>query len=322
MLFQILVFLASLFFLSEFSRETVKASIKLSKLTRLEELSIGLILLSILTSLPEIAVSTAAMVSKHVEISLGNIFGSNIANICLVLGLSSLFFPLYLTEDTLEKILNMLTLTIAIILLFLTLATASRTIGFVLLLVFICYAFYSTKKRITIKKLTFRPTTFLERILKPVEIYKQIFILSFSVFGVIFFSNFLVVSASNIAFYANIPETLLGATLIALGTSLPELSLTFAALKKRHVNLALGNIIGSCLVNLTLVLGTTLLISTFRVKLIDFSLLVGFSLVSALLLWFFLGIRGRKILERSEGIFLLLVYILFITLSSGIALKV
>jgi len=228
------------------------------------------------------------------------------------------FFPLYLTEDTLEKILNMLTITISIILLFLTLATASKIVGLVLLIVFFCYTLYSTKRRITIKRLTYRPTSFLEKILKPVEIYKQIFKLSFSVFGVIFFSDFLVRSGSILASYASISETLLGATLIAMSTSLPELSLTFVALKKRHVNLALGNIIGSCLVDLSLVLGLVLLVSTFTIELLNFSLLIGFSLVSCLLLWIFLGVKGRKILERTEGLVLLIVYILFIVLSSGI----
>ena len=111
-----------------------------------------------------------------------------------------------------------------------------------------------------------------------------------------------------------IARTKIGAKVVAIGTSLPELSTAIAASKEGHLKLGLGNILGACLTNLTLVLGFILILSPFSINMEVFTTLVFFVLVSNFLLWLFLGSFGRKKLERIEGIILLIVYVIFLIL--------
>ena len=111
-----------------------------------------------------------------------------------------------------------------------------------------------------------------------------------------------------------IPKVIIGATIVAFGTSLPELVTAIDSVRKGHADLALGNIIGSCFMNITLILGLALIVTPFRVDMAAFSDLIVFSLITNLVLWYFLS--SEKI-GRREGIVLLFIYSLFIVISFG-----
>ena len=176
--------------------------------------------------------------------------------------------------------------------------------------IFCVFAFYSQRKKVTIEKLKAKPRG-LERLLIPAEIVKHCITIVFGIGGILAFSKLLIDSSVEIAEFAGIPKIVIGATVIAIGTSLPELATTLTSLKEKHVNLALGNVIGSCLTNLSLVLGLMFILSPFKVDFLIFSEMVSFVLFSTILLWVFLGSLGRKRLDRMEGMILIFVYIFF-----------
>jgi len=130
--------------------------------------------------------------------------------------------------------------------------------------------------------------------------------------GVVASSYFLVGSASYVARSIGVPPVIIGATIVAFGTSAPELATSITATRKGHLNLALGNIVGSCFINMTLVLGVTLVASPLGVNMTAFSKLAVFSLITNLLLWYFLS--SEKLTWR-EGAVLLFVYSVFIATS-------
>jgi cation:H+ antiporter len=130
--------------------------------------------------------------------------------------------------------------------------------------------------------------------------------------GVVAASYFIVDSASYVAKSVGIPPVIIGATVIAFGTSVPELATSISATRKGHLDLALGNIVGSCFINVTCILGVTLVSSPLNVNMTAFSKLAIFSLITNLFLWYFLS--NEKLTWR-EGAVLLFIYALFLAIS-------
>ena len=317
LLVNLIIFIISIIAMSKFSHITIKSSIALSKITRLGELAIGFVLLSLITSVPELILSIMAIFYGEVGISIGNILGSNVANIALILGIVSIIYPLKVTERSLRKILNILSVSVLILLLLLILRTVKTVIGILLVITFLVFSLYVTKRRVTIEKLRTRAKTPIEEIIISFRFYKHLFLICFGIVGMIIASHFTIKSAASIAIKLNIHEIVIGAIMVAFGTSLPEFFTTLKAVKEKHVNLALGNIVGSCLTNLTLVLGMTLIFAPLQVDMETFYTLIIFTLTGTFLLEFFLGNLGRNKLDRLEGIILLFLYIAFIATIYG-----
>jgi len=136
----------------------------------------------------------------------------------------------------------------------------------------------------------------------------------FGAVGVIVSSYFIVDTASYIALQMGVSRVIIGATVVAFGTSLPELATSIAATRQGHLELAFGNIIGGGFINITCILGVTLIASELAVNMIAFSELVMFSLIANLFLWYFLS---SERIGRREGGILLLIYFLFLAISFG-----
>lgn len=183
---------------------------------------------------------------------------------------------------------------------------ASRFIGVILLTVFAVYLYQLSKVRNVREEGSLGP----ER--QKLSKYALVTLAGFA--GVIATSYFIVDSASYVARSVGIPPVVIGATIIAFGTSVPELATSIAATRKGHLDLALGNIIGSCFINVTCILGVTLTSSPLNVNMTAFSKLAIFSLVANLFLWYFLS--SEKLTWR-EGAVLLFVYALFLATSFG-----
>jgi cation:H+ antiporter len=144
------------------------------------------------------------------------------------------------------------------------------------------------------------------------KIPEYVLLTALGAIGVITSAFFIVESASFIAVSIGIPKVIIGATIIAFGTSVPELATSVNAVRKGHLDLALGNIVGSCFINITCILGVTLVASLLRINMTAFSNLAIVALITNVLLWYFLS--GERIGWR-EGAVLLFVYFAFLLIS-------
>jgi len=319
----IILLLVSLIVLDQFSHLTITNAIKVSDITGLGKTTVGFVLLAFSTSLPELSVAFIASLGGEAAISAGNVIGSNIVNICLIIGLAALLVALRrpnapsmvptFAKEELSSLYFGLFIASIIPLSLVYLVGANWLVGLILILIFIFYTFQLMKIRIP----TEESAQVSEEIRKKLRLYAALTFLG--VVGVIISSYFIVESAVAIAEFAGLPRTLIGATIIAFGTSLPEFSLDVRAFLKGHSALAFGDVVGSCFINITLILGITLLVpalvgQTLAMNMLVFLDLVVFSLMANLLLWYFLSM-GR--LGWREGTILLFIYLLFLATSLG-----
>jgi cation:H+ antiporter len=308
----LLILIAALIALNQASNLTIKHSVKVAGATGLGKTTVGFILVAFSTSLPELFVAIFAIIEpENVGVSIGNVLGSNIANICLVLGIifvlialkysdNAKFLPAMAKEETGGLYFALLVASV-IPLALLYIGSASYVIGAILLAVFSYNMYQLSKTRHSVKE----PALVEEK--RKLKKYVAIAVLGAA--GVVASAYFIVETASYIALSVSIPKVVIGATIVAIGTSLPELVTSLDSIKKGHADLALGNIVGSCFMNITLILGITLIAAPFRVDITAFSELIIFSLVANLFLRHFLS--TEKIGWR-EGAILLFIYALFL----------
>jgi len=304
---QSLILLASVLVLAKSSHLVINNAVKLARFTRLDELVIGFIIISVTTSLPELAVSVSAVSKGNVGISIGNLFGSNITDICLIVGIVALMKPMKISKWAFSDLSAILFITSVIPLFLLIVKEASQIVGIVLLLFFAYFCWYSLKKRITTR--TRRTEKLGKRRQVKGPIMSTMVRLFAGIGGVVLSSNFAVDSALNVASIMGMVPAIIGATIVAIGTSLPELSVNLAALRTKHFGLALGDAIGACLTNTTLNLGIVLLVAPITVNMAVFSTLISFLLLANIFMWYFLE-RGK--LTHFAGLSLLILYQLFL----------
>jgi cation:H+ antiporter len=315
----LLILIVALFALNQTSNLTIKHSVRIAGATGLGKATVGFILVAFSTSLPELFVALfAIMEPENVGISIGNVLGSNIANICLVLGIifvlialkysdNAKFLPAMVKEET--RGLHFALLVASVIpLALLYIGSARQIIGVSLLLVFIYNIYRLSKTRNSIAG----PSLEGEKN----KLKKYILMAVLGSAGVVASSYFIVETAPYLATTVGVPKVVIGATVIAIGTSLPELVTSLGSIKKGHADLALGNIVGSCFMNVTLILGVTLVAAPFSVDIAIFSKLIIFSLIANLFLSYFLS--NEKI-GWQEGAIFLFIYCLFLvtSISSG-----
>jgi cation:H+ antiporter len=308
MLVQLLILITSIVGLASASHFTIKSIEKLIEMTRLSDASAGFIILAVLTSTPEIVVTIFSIIQGTSALSIGTILGSNVFNIGVVIGILGLIG--YLTTccaDLLVDLTDMLFITALIPILLVInqyqiLDISSQIIGIILIGTFLINIYLMSRKR--------TPPVKLEDNIEKIKMKKSIIIttllLGFTI--VVITARLTVYSASNIAVSLGVPPILIGAKIVSIGTSLPELTLDITAIKRGRVQLALGDIIGSNLTNLTLVLGIVLLASPFKVDLTIFIEMLPFLLITTIIFWRY--ILGGKI-SKIGGAVLILTYILF-----------
>jgi len=315
------IFIASVIVLAKASHTVIKSSVKIARITRLKEIVVGFLILSIATVLPELTISTTSIMSGNFGIAIGNLLGSNITCLLLIVGLMSITKSVKVAEKTLTRLTEMLFLSSLILIVLVILNHLSKAVGIALLLIFIVFGIYSVKRKIILGNVRLvEPLKMIPKLKISVNLLKSIL---FFIIGmiVVFASAWVAVnSASNIASDLNIDQSFIGATIMAIGASLPELSTAMRAQKEGHLRLGLGNTIGSCLTRLTLVLGLVLLIAPLSVNIRLFTVLVIFVLSSTLLVLIFLLNFGRRKLDRVEGIILLMFYFLFLLITSAISI--
>ena len=278
---------------------------------KVSKLLIGLTIIAFGTGAPELAVSVSSLINGTTDMLLGNVIGSNILNILLLIGLAALIRPIRIKKDTVAKELPLLLLisTILVVLfldVFLMNAdanTISRADGIICLLCFTIFLFYiismarkNRKAKKEVEKPKFKLSTSLILILV-------------GLVGVVGGSELVVSSASTIATAIGISDRMIALTVIAFGTSLPELITTIKAAKKGETELLVGNIIGSNIFNICIVLGlpVTLFgtVTPDSFELLDIVMLVGSAAILLLV-----ARSGRKI-TRGEGALMLATFAIY-----------
>ncbi|MDH5636826.1 MAG: sodium:calcium antiporter [Candidatus Bathyarchaeota archaeon] len=300
---QLLIFAISLVVLASTSHFTIKSIEKLIELTGLSEASAGFVILAVMTSTPEITVALFSVLQGTPGISIGDILGSNVFNVGAVLGiLGMLGFLKTCCTDLLVELTDILFLTSLIPLLLVIFKVASPIVGVILLGTFLVSIYFMARKRTPMVK-TNNSAAVGKASRKTI-----VTMLILSVAGLMIAARLVVSSGISIALILGAPPILIGAKVVAIGTSLPELTLDFTAVRRGRVQLAIGDIIGSNLTNLTLVLGLVLLTSPFAVNMTIFTEILPFLLITTIVFWRFLTRGG---VSQVGGVILIMTYILF-----------
>lgn len=281
----------------------VDGSSKIAKKFGIPELIIGLTIVAMGTSAPETAVSIAAALKGTADISIGNVVGSNILNILIILGLSATIRAIKVGKTTIKYEIPFMIAISALLLLLGLDGTIDFKDGIILWLLFIAYLTYL----IIMAKKDKQKKEKKSKVILWQAILTTLVGLALIIVG----SDISVDAASKIARYAGLSERFIGLTIVALGTSLPELITSVTAAFKGNNDIAIGNIVGSNIFNILFVIGTSSLIlpitfaSTFK---IDSLVMIG-----AALLLFICSLRKQK-LDRFSGILMLLSYALYFIL--------
>jgi len=314
MFLQILLLIIGFIFLVKGSDWFVDGAANIASSFGIPQLIIGLTIVAMGTSAPEAAVSITAAFNGNADITIGNIVGSNILNVLIILGLSAIVYPLTVTKTTmLIDIPVTISVTILIFLFGLD-GIITRIDGIILLVIFssyIAFLIWSTKKEKKSLQLNQEQSTNndSDNSNEPkISIIKAIFLTIIGLGLVILGSNFVVKSATFIARFFGWSERFIGLTIVALGTSLPELFTSVMAAFKKNCDIAIGNIIGSNLFNILFVVGLSSLIipvpfsEAFRID-----TLIALASLIALILF----CLPKKRLSRFGGILFLISYILY-----------
>jgi cation:H+ antiporter len=271
----------------------------------ISSLIISVILVGFGTSAPEFAISVGAAYQNNSEISLGNIIGSCIANLLLVLGIASIIRPIKIKKSIIKReVPIMLGATVVLLLAaFLGLLDEYRLIGGIIFLmffvIFIYYFFCCAKKERDIsKKFVSGKTT------------KNIIFIILGIIGVIVGAWFLIESSVVIADYFGIPAFIIALSIVAVGTSLPELVVSSMAAYRDESDIAVGNVLGSNVFNILMILGVAALFIPLNANVPE-SIAHLWILLAVTLVMFTILYTGHKI-SRIEGVFMLVIYSVFI----------
>jgi cation:H+ antiporter len=305
MLFDILLLLISIPILIYSSELFTENAAKLADSIGVSHFLIGITFVGIGTSLPEIMVTNYASLTNESGIALGNVIGSNITNIALILGVSFFIRRTVIPQGSIFKdsVVHLVVLVLGTFI-FLSGNIISRFEGVVLSVVYVSYVLYSIQSH----KIPEDEQVNHERFMKKRTIY-----IILGLVGVLIGSKLLVDSAVIIAGKLGISSAVIAITVVALGTSLPELVVSISAAKRGFIMLILGNIVGSNITNMMLAMGTASMIREVVVEEVSF---IQFNLAYMLLLSIILiATMKKKNLSRIWGVMYLLLYAVFIWFS-------
>ena len=276
----------------------------------INDLVVGLTLIAAGTSAPEIFVAISAVINGNEDIAFGTAIGSNISNIALIFGVSCL----YLNTSSKTHLSNLFPFGLSIIMLGLIIVDGtisfSESMGLIGLFMLFMYILLKTEGIPEEDKT------------KPTALTKSLFLSMVGLIGLIAGANISIIFAENTAILLGISELIIGLTVMALGTSLPELAATIAALRKGRHQMVVGNIIGSNVLNLVFVLPIIGFFGTIQISQIvlerDFYILLVLSIVFIFLAYTLTKLRFIKSLYITSGILLISSYIFYISILAGI----
>lgn len=298
----------------------VDGSGSIARKLRIPDFIVGLTVVAMGTSAPELAASVSAAIAKKSDLAIGNVVGSNLLNILVILGISALILPPAVDRVLFKRDVPFLLLTAFALPAMLLIGGRGEdgkfmlnwVSGIVLLVLFVLYLFLTIRAALAYRRA--HPEAREEDGVKVLPWWKSIL---FTLLGgalIVLGGKFAVEAASDIARQFGVSEAVIGLTVVAFGTSLPELVTSAIAAKKGNSDIAIGNVVGSNIFNVLLILGTTVMIRPVPADmsmLIDLFVVLGASLIFTLTAW-----TGKK-LSRGEGaiyLFLYAAYMVFVFL--------
>lgn len=290
----------------------------IAKKFKMSDLVIGMTVVAFGSSTPDLVVSLTSTLQDKGALAVGNIVGANIFDILLVIGLCALVRPVVIGRATLQKVFPMVILSSVVMFLVacdvlvdgLSVNLIDRSDGLILLCFFVinCYVTYMVSKSpdtLTTDAGNSRVSP------KARKMWVAALMVLIGLAGLVIGGNWFVSSASGLAEKAGMSQSLVGLTIVAVGSSLPDLSTSLIAAIKGHSGIAVGNIVGSCVLNVFFIIGLCATIKPLdlgTVNAIDFGVLVA----GSLLIWLFGWVWGRRTINRPEGAILVLCYVGYI----------
>lgn len=305
-----LLLIVAFFLLAKGADYFIDGASKLADYFRVSPLFIGLTIAAIGTSAPEAAVSINATLTGVGGISLGNVVGSNIANICFVIGIAACLKPLTFEASTIKKEMPFMLVITALMLLFsldfanTKTSVITRAEGLVFIFLFVLYLFYLSRMAINDRKISITQSGSD----KP-SIIKSILLVLLGGAGIILGGDLAVDNAVKVAEMWGVSDKVIGISIVAFGTSVPEIATSIASVVKGKIPIAVGNIVGSNIFNILFVLGITATVRPVRLS-SDVVFDGAVCLVVAVL--FFLLSKVSKKFYRAQGLSLLILYVLYI----------
>ena len=302
----VLLLVLGMFFMIKGADWFVEGASNIAKLLKIPSLIIGLTLVSIGTSAPELSVSIQSSLAGNTDLSFGNVIGSNIFNVLIVIGASALFTTLVVSKDV-EKFDIPILLGVYVLLVVFAFVVTPLQIelweGIIIFSLFIIYTAY------LIIRAKLNPSQEEEKDdEKKKPWWLNLIFIVVGLAGIIFGGDFVVDSASEIATTLGMSKMLVGLTIVAIGTSLPELVTSMVAAKKGENDIAIGNAIGSCLFNIVLILGSASMICPVGLELVQ--LVDVIVMIISVVLVFLFAFKSYKI-KKWQGILFIVIYIVY-----------
>ncbi len=294
----------------------VRGASNIAKKFYIPEMLIGLTIVALGTSAPELIITITSAQSGATDLIIGNAIGSNLCNLLLILGLMAIIHPILIDEEA-KKIHIPVSLLSAIVILILELcnlgsarAFIDRIDGILLVILFITYFSFPIFTEIKDIKKAFKENINNEES-KKINVFVSIIFIAIGVVLLKFGGDFVVDNATLIAEHFNISERVIGLTIVAIGTAMPELVTSIVSIIRKDTDLAVGNLVGSCVLNLFLILGIGAIITPLEFS-NEFNQNLILLIFANFILWIFNFIGKKNIITRFKGIILLGFFSLYI----------
>ncbi len=300
---QILFLLVGFVFLMKGADWFVDGASALATKLGIPQIVIGLTIVAFGTSAPEAAVSITAGIQGSPDLAISNVLGSNILNVLLILGVSSVITSLAIQKNTFRYEIPFTALiTILLLVLGMSGGSLSRIDGIIFLIIFAAFMVY-----LVIISKQQKPSE-EETSAKPMAVWKMILFILLGGAGIVFGSQLCVDSATEVALHFGMSERMIGLTIVAFGTSLPELITSVTAALKKNADIAIGNVVGSNIFNIIFILGLTAVISP--ITYINEFIVDNIVALLAMIILFVCVIKNKK-LGRVGGIIMLVSYVAY-----------
>ena len=297
-------------FLIKGSDFLVEGASSLAKKFHIPEIVIGLTIISIGTSMPELFVSITSALEGYSDMSIGNVVGSNIVNLLFILGISSMLSPIEIKRET--KLIE-IPMCLFITVVFITLCNIGKDItrieGLFLITLFILFILYTII--ISFKKDNYKEENLEE---KKSSIFKDIFYIIIGIISLKLGGDLVVTNAVNVANYFNLSEKIISITILAIGTSLPELVTSVSAAIKGKSDIAIGNILGSNIFNMLLIIGVSSIIQPITYN-ISYNKDLCILIIATILLSLYTIISPKNKMSKFKGFLYVFIYIEYMFIS-------
>ncbi len=299
---QVVLLIVGFIFLIKGSDFFVDGASSIASLLKIPTIIVGLTIVAFGTSAPEAAVSITSSLVGNNAMAVSNVIGSNLFNMLMVIGIAALLSNLLMEKSVLEKDLPFLVGITALWAIFIFIGWDINNIeGIILLIILLAYVYYLIRSA--------RKSKDANEVEKPkLTLPKSIIFIVIGLAGIIIGGDFVVDGASAIAMALGMSETLVGLTIVAIGTSLPELVTSITALRKGENQLVIGNVIGSNIFNILFVLGASSAISSIP---LDPSMIIDVIFMIAVTILCFIFGKTQDKYDKKEGIILIALFILY-----------